>query len=237
MGAGITGTGSAFFEADVSPGFSPASVSFSGNVTLNSTANLKMELGGTTVGTQYDKVAVGQQLSLAGTLQVVLINGFSPALGNSFDILDWNSRSGTFSSLQLPALSGSLIWNTSQLYSTGAISVIDGNFLPGDVNRDGLVDVADISAMEGSLKDLSAYKATHLFGGLPMTDPQLAQIADLSGDDKVTNIDIQGLIVLLANGGGSGGASVSVVPEPNGAALAALAIFAVIAVRLPRRSF
>src|SRR5262249_43217813 len=34
--------------------------------------------------------------------------------------------------------------------------------LLGDVNRDGLLDVADIAAMENALVDLSAYKTTHL---------------------------------------------------------------------------
>jgi hypothetical protein len=78
------------------------------------------------------------------------------------------------------------------------------------------VDVADISAMESALKDLSAYKASHLFGGLPMTDPQLLEIGDLTGDNNLTNADVQGLIVYLANGGASGGGSVSAVPEPAG---------------------
>ena len=42
-------------------------------------------------------------MSLAGTLKVSLIGGFSPTLGDSFDILDWGTLSGTFSTLQLPA--------------------------------------------------------------------------------------------------------------------------------------
>ena len=47
--------------------------------------------------------------------------------------------SGTFSSLQLPALAGGLVWNTSQLYTTGVLSV----GLPGDFNFNGVVDAAD----------------------------------------------------------------------------------------------
>jgi hypothetical protein len=61
-------------------------------------------------------------LELGGTLQVDLINGFSPSAGQSFNILDWGNRAGTFSSLNLPALSG-LNWNTSELYTTGVLSV------------------------------------------------------------------------------------------------------------------
>jgi autotransporter-associated beta strand protein len=138
-GAGISGTGNTYFESDISPGFSPASVDFGGNVSLDSTSNLKIELGGTSPGSQFDQVHVAAQLSLGGTLQVALINGFSPSSGQSFDILDWGSLAGTFSALQLPTLAGGLVWNTSQLYTAGVLSV----GLPGDFNFNGIVDAAD----------------------------------------------------------------------------------------------
>ena len=142
MGAGITGGGQTNFEADISPGFSPASVSFGGNVHLDPTANLKIELGGTSLGTQFDHVQVAGQLALDGTLQLVLINGFAPAAGNSFDILDWGSLAGTFSAVQLPTLAGGLAWNASQLYTTGVLSVTSAG-VPGDYNNNGIVDAAD----------------------------------------------------------------------------------------------
>ena len=58
-----TGTGTATFLAALSPGNSPATVSFGGNVDLTSSATLNIELGGTTPGTQYD------QLHVAGSLR------------------------------------------------------------------------------------------------------------------------------------------------------------------------
>ncbi len=50
---------------------------------------------------RYDHISVTGQLSLGGTLDVSLINGFNPQPGNSFDILDFNpgSLSGTFSAI------------------------------------------------------------------------------------------------------------------------------------------
>jgi hypothetical protein len=78
-------------------------------------------------------------LTLDGTLAVLLINGFSPTAGNSFDILDWGSLSGTFATLQLPALGADLMWNASQLYTAGVLSV----GLAGDYNLNGVVDSAD----------------------------------------------------------------------------------------------
>src|ERR1700733_12957714 len=102
-----------------------------------------LQLGGDTPGS-YSKLDVAGGLSLSGKLTVSLVNGFSPSLGNSFDLLDWGSLSGHFSSVGLPALSAGLAWNSTQLYTTGVLAVVSTNFLPGDFNRDGHVDAADI---------------------------------------------------------------------------------------------
>jgi autotransporter-associated beta strand protein/T5SS/PEP-CTERM-associated repeat protein len=186
-----------------------------------SAATLEVELGGTMAGTNYNQLIVSGNMSLDGTLQVSLANSYSPSLGDRFDILDWGTRSGTFATLQLPALGGTLAWNTVALYSNGTLSVIDTNFLPGDFDRDGHVSVADIAAAETALADLSGYRAAH--GN--MTSAQLVSIGDLDGDGLVTNADLQGLINLLANGGGSG--SLAAVPEPSSLVLAAIAGLAI----------
>jgi hypothetical protein len=82
-----------------------------------------------------------------GTLQLSLINSFTPTAGNSFDILDWGSLSGTFSSLTLPSLTAGLMWNASQLYTAGLLSVT----LAGDYNGDGIVDAADYTVWRDTL--------------------------------------------------------------------------------------
>jgi hypothetical protein len=121
---------------------------------FDTTANLFIELGGPTPGSQYDQVHVTGQLSLGGALKIDLIDLggglFTPAAGNSFDILDWGSLVGTFSSLQLPALDGTLAWNTSQLYTSGVLSVVFAG-LPGDYNHNGIVDAADYTLWRDGL--------------------------------------------------------------------------------------
>jgi hypothetical protein len=139
---GSTGGGDIFFEGGFSPGNSPAAVSLDGPVTFGDTNTLAIELGGTTLGTQYDHVAVTGDLALGGVLQVLRINGFNFAAGQSFDILDWGNLSGAFSTLQLPTLADGLTWNTSQLYTSGVLSVGSVG-LPGDFNHDGTVNAAD----------------------------------------------------------------------------------------------
>lgn len=124
-----------------SPGLSPAVVSTT-NLTVGLTGTLLMELGGTTAGSGYDQLQDAGTLTVGGILQIALINGFTPAAGQSFDLLNWGSLNGTFSTLDLPTLAGGLSWNTSQLYTTGVLSVV-GAGLAGDYNNNGVVDAAD----------------------------------------------------------------------------------------------
>ena len=111
---------------------------------LGGDSTLEIGLGGTTRNTQYGALVATTLVSLSGTLQVFDFNGFSPAVGNSFDILDWptNERVGTFSSVLLPPLAADRAWDTSQLYTTGVISVVASG-LAGDYNHNGVVDAAD----------------------------------------------------------------------------------------------
>ena len=66
-----------------------------------------------------------------------------------------------------------------------------------------------------ALVDLNSYKGTH-----GLSDAGLLSVGDLDASGKVTNADINALIGLLKNGGGS----IDVVPEPASFALLALAL-------------
>lgn len=124
-------------------------------------ATLAIELGGTTPGSGYDQVHVTGQLSLAGSLAVSLLPGFTPSDGQSFDILDWGSRTGTFESLSLPALSGGLSWDTSNLYAAGVLA-IQSPATGGDYNHDGVVNALDYLVWRdsgGSVSDYATWRA------------------------------------------------------------------------------
>ena len=104
--------------------------------------SLQIDLAGSLRGGGYDRVNVLGNAQLDGALHVELINGFVPTIGSSFDILDWGGLSGAFSSLELPQIFGRG-WDTSLLYVTGQLTLIDVPTLPGDYNRDGMVNAAD----------------------------------------------------------------------------------------------
>lgn len=70
-----------------------------------------------------DKLIVPGTLTLGGTLQVNLLSG-EPAIGSSFDIMDFGTLVGRFDALDLPAFSLSAVyWDTTQLYTAGILSV------------------------------------------------------------------------------------------------------------------
>ena len=73
-----------------------------GNFTLSAGAFLDIEIGGTTAGTQYDQLIVTGTVTLGGTLTSRLINGFNPATGATFTIIDndgTDAVTGTFAGL------------------------------------------------------------------------------------------------------------------------------------------
>ena len=123
-GAGpFTGTGVVEINGDLKPGNSPGFGSFAGDVELGPLAAFDIEIAGTTPGAAYDRVSVAGLLSLDGALDVSLLGGFMPALGDSFDVVDWGSLKGTFADIHLPPLAGSLNWDISNLYTTGTLSI------------------------------------------------------------------------------------------------------------------
>ena len=103
-----------------------------------------------------------------------------------------------------------------------------GTMKYGDVNQDGVVNTADVSALMAALANLNAYKAgTATFAGTstlirPTTawdNSQLIYVADTNYNDVVDNGDVQALISYIANGGTGG---LTAVPEPGSFVLMAL---------------
>jgi hypothetical protein len=84
---------------------------------------LTMQLGGTVLGDDYNHITFTGTAVLGGALDVVLIWNFDPAPGDSFDLFDGNTT-GTFSSINLPALDPGLTWNTSEFASDGILLVV-----------------------------------------------------------------------------------------------------------------
>jgi len=87
-------------------------------------------------------------------------------------------------------------------------------YAKGDWNHDGQANAGDISTMLAALPDLNAYS------GNSLTPTQLATIGDFDSSGAVEDTDMQSLICLVANGGGSG--ALAAVPEPAAWSLLAM---------------
>ena len=146
------------------PGFSPAAVN-RGSVSYNGT--LEIEIGGTLPGSGYDQLnhILGAGIAdLGGVLDVELIGGFTPSIGDSFEIITATSVLDTFDSELLPTLGGGLAWLIDYQPMSVALSV----GLAGDFNFDGRVDAFDFLTWQRdpSIGLLSDWEANY---GTPTT--------------------------------------------------------------------
>lgn len=105
VGAGIFGAVTIQSGGDVQPGTtSGAGLMNTKNFSLASGAKLALELGGTTgtgtSGTQYGELDANGTVTLGGSAQVSLFNGYSPRIGDTFYVIlttASNMITGTFS--------------------------------------------------------------------------------------------------------------------------------------------
>ena len=72
-----------------------------GTYTQTSSGSTTINLGGTNPGTGYSQLTVGGLATLAGDLDVNLVNGFAPANNDTFQVLNYNSHSGQFANIVL----------------------------------------------------------------------------------------------------------------------------------------
>ena len=105
----------------LAPGNSPGTLTIYGD--LDSTGVLEFEINGTGAG-QFDRLVVSGEAGVGGTVKLVL--GYSPALGDSFDLLDWGSRTGGGCGFDLSqaALGAGLSWDTTAFAVDGTVSVV-----------------------------------------------------------------------------------------------------------------
>ncbi|MBK8566446.1 MAG: hypothetical protein IPN76_24700 [Saprospiraceae bacterium] len=83
---------------------------FNSGYSNSGTTNIK--LGGITQCSDYDVLFGSTTLSVGGTLNVSLINGFLPSPGQSFTIVNAASRTGFFTTVNYPTVPG-IAWTTS----------------------------------------------------------------------------------------------------------------------------
>jgi hypothetical protein len=108
----------------LAPGNSPGIISLTGDYSPTSTATHNFEVGGV-AASQYDILNVSGNVNLNGTLNISLINGFTPSTSHELPIITGNII-GTFSTVNIPS-SYLLVYNANGVVLKSAI-VLPVNF-------------------------------------------------------------------------------------------------------------
>jgi hypothetical protein len=77
-----------------------------------------MEIGGTAPGTEYDQLQVSGTATLGGTLNITLIDGFRPAVGDVFQLIAPNSFSGAFANINTVGFAGTITYSSAGITVT-----------------------------------------------------------------------------------------------------------------------
>lgn len=109
-------------EGTLSPGNSPGLLSMSGD--LVSTGVLEFEIAGTGPG-EFDQLWLNGLLDASGTFRVVL-DGYTPVLGDEFDLVDWVSwiDRGLQFDFSTALLDPGLVWDTSGFSDQGILRIV-----------------------------------------------------------------------------------------------------------------
>jgi hypothetical protein len=121
--------GSVQSSGTITPGDSPTLtglLAITGAYTQNSTGNLNISIGGLTAGTQFGQLNVTSTATLNGTLNVSLINGFVPNIGDSFDILSASSVTGTFATVNGLCIDSSESFTVTYNANDVVLTVVSG---------------------------------------------------------------------------------------------------------------
>ncbi|TWT47347.1 hypothetical protein [Botrimarina hoheduenensis] len=117
-------------------------------------AQLFIDIGGTDPS-RYDRLVATNGANLAGDLDIDLISGFVPSLGDTFDVLlTPGGQFGNFAAVNTSdaTIGGGLTWQVRYTGTAVRLEVVEVG-LPGDYNNDNVVDVADYTLWRDSLGD------------------------------------------------------------------------------------
>jgi hypothetical protein len=181
------------------PGVTTGSSELNGSLNLSPSASLEMEIGGLG-GVNSDHLEVTGSATLGGELKVILAGGFNPAIDDTFDLLDLTGGvSGTFDSINLPALGGEKSWDTTLLYTEGKLSVVFG---PADLDGNGIADTWEQAYFGGTVdpdgnpdNDVQNNLQEYIAGTDPTNSASYFQVSQSGYDDVAGGYVLQWPVV------------------------------------------
>lgn len=140
-------TGNLQFAGQLIPGTSLSPLLISGNASFASTATLRLPVSGAIVVPPGSMIVAGN-VALGGTLDVDLISGIHPALGSTFTVMTFGSRTGDFASYADTLLGGHLEFRPQ--FTPNSLILKARPVQDGDINLDGTVNIFDINAVSSN---------------------------------------------------------------------------------------
>jgi hypothetical protein len=161
IGSGVISTGSGPIPGQVenvngvvAPGNGAGAIEIEGRFANGRNATLQMELGGTIAVSGYDQLIVDGGVTLAGTLEVFLINSFAPTPGYNFTLINaTGALVGEFDTLHIP---DDYYWDIDYGETSLELSMA-GAVIVGDFNLDRTVNAADYAVWRDTLGDSGNY--------------------------------------------------------------------------------
>ena len=196
------------------PGNSAGVIHVAGDYEQTATGVYEAEIGGLIAGDEYDHIFVEGSATLDGELDIVLIDGFVPTPGDTFEVLTYADHLGEFS-----ALTGDVVFGPGgdffhPLYQAGRLLL----YVPigGDANLDGTIDGLDYLVWAANYNQMGVG-----YGG-----------GDFNGDGIADGLDY---LIWAGSFGQSVGGLSTAVPEPGSSALSVVAMLLVAGRRLAGR--
>ena len=122
-----TGTivGTVINSGSVNPGSSPGTLTVNGTYNQSAGGALNIEIASLS---SFDQLFVLGQAFLDGTLNVSLLGGYLPSVGDSFQFMQFSSLTGAFANLNGLNIGGGLFF--SQVVTASGISLVVGSEVP-----------------------------------------------------------------------------------------------------------
>jgi len=200
----LRGTGTIVGDArssagQVRPGLSAGRLVVAGDFQQDTTATLAIEIGDLGPGGGHDVFEISGSLTLAGALEVSLIDQFEPRPGDSFPILEYGFRWGGFTAQFLPDLRNDWYWTSNYDATTLTLGVEGTGPVLGDIVP-GLADQLNSLTLSGAEPGAAVGFAWGVIDGsapiapcpgadTDIADPHLIAVttADASGEATVAS--------------------------------------------------
>jgi fibronectin-binding autotransporter adhesin len=105
----------------------PTKLAVTGSYQQNANGSVYVGIGGSQAGSQYSQLTVSNGMSLGGILNIKLLNGFVPNIGDTFTILTGGAVSGQFSQVNGTIINASEMFQVNYGATSVTLTVVGGN--------------------------------------------------------------------------------------------------------------